>query len=258
MASKYFTVEAKPTIPASLQHAEQFDQHELLFDWTAFQVPRGANKLVNVTALVRPKGDAGPTGNKKAFELIFSKSNTQSLGTINGGSIKRPSNDFLGSVEFAASHYHSQVLTSTMVASLSRGSDAGIVAGPLVLQGDITSGDNVGFDTLYVGAMTTAASSFDFISLNAIAEAGAADAASTQVITMDGTGMDVREHFISGDVLHIGTTVGTPAADSLIGTVASADSATQITLEAVSPTALVDGDILYNIHPIRLVLQFER
>ena len=75
---------------------------------------------------------------------------------------------------------------------------------------------------------------------------------------MDGTSMDVREHFAAGDIVHIGTTVGTPAADSLIGTIASADSTTQITLEAVSPTALVDGDILYNINPIKVILSFER
>ena len=126
----------------------------------------------------------------------------------------------------------------------------------LILAPDPTTGINVGYDKLYVGAV--ASDSFDFTSINAIAEAGAAEAASTQVITMDGTGMDVREHFMDGDIVHIGTSVGSPAADSLIGTVASADSATQITLDAVSATALVDGDILYNIHPIRLVLSFER
>ena len=75
---------------------------------------------------------------------------------------------------------------------------------------------------------------------------------------MDGSSMDVRKHFIAGDVVHIGTSTGTPAADSLIGTIASADSATQITLDAVSPTLLVDGDILYNINPIRIILFFEQ
>ena len=70
--------------------------------------------------------------------------------------------------------------------------------------------------------------------------------------------MDVREHFAAGDIVHIGTSVGTPAADSLIGTIATADSATQVTLNAVSPTALVDGDILYNINPVKIILGFEK
>ena len=98
----------------------------------------------------------------------------------------------------------------------------------------------------------------DFTSINAIAEAGTAGAASTQVITMDGTSMDVQEHFAAGDIVHIGTSAGTPAADSLIGTIASADSATQITLEAASATDLVDGDILYNINPVKIILGFEK
>ena len=255
MASKYFTVEVKPTIAASLQNAAQFANGDVLFDWTSFQVPRGANKLVNVTALVRPKGDAGPTGNPYPFQLVFSKSNTQSLGTVNGGTANRPSNDILGMVEFKAVDYMSAAVDSTQIADLSHGGANPV--GPLVLQGDITTGDNVGYDTLHLGAVCQA-TSMDFISINAIAEDTDAEHANSKVITMDGTGMDVREHFIAGDILHIGTSEGTPAADSLIGTVESADSTTQITLEAVSPTALVDGDLLYNIHPIKLILQFER
>ena len=109
---------------------------------------------------------------------------------------------------------------------------------------------------LYVSAQANGA--FDFTSINAIAESGAADAASTQVITMDGSSMDVRDHFIDGDVVHIGTSVGTPAADSLIGTVASADSATQITLTAANTDAIDEDDIIYNLHPITLVLGFEK
>ena len=129
------------------------------------------------------------------------------------------------------------------------------VGGVVLQNGHAGSGTNVGYDKYYVAGIANGA--FDFRSINAIAEAGSAEAASTQVITMDGTSMDVREHFIDGDVVHIGTSVGTPAADSLIGTIASADSTTQITLDAVSPTDLVDGDILYNIHPIRLILHLE-
>ena len=255
MASKYFTVEVKPTIPASLQHAAQFGSGNVLFDWTSFQVPRGANKLVNITALVRGKGDSTPTSNNKDFQVVFSKSNTQSLGTPNSNAISRPSNDYLGHVDIVAADYMSTIMRSTTVASVGNATGSNVL--PLVIQGDITTGDNVGYDTLYVGSVCHN-TSMDFISINAIAENTDADHADSQEITMDGSSMDVRHHFIAGDVVHIGTSVGTPAADSLVGTIASADSTTQITLEAVSPTDLVDGDILYNIHPIRLVLQFER
>ena len=256
MASKYFTVAVKPTVTASLQHTAAFGSGEVLFDWTSFQVPRGANKLVSATAMVRAKGDATPTANPFGLQLLFSSTNTVSLGTINSAPDHRPSDDFLGFVEFAAASYTAASMQSTAVAVVAKGDDVTNFA-PLILEGNIGTGDNVGYDTIYVGGVTQGA--FDWSSsLNAIAEDTDAEHADSKVITMDGISMDVRAHFIAGDVVHIGTSVGTPAADSLIGTVASADSATQITLNDVSPTALVDGDILYNIHPVKLLLQFER
>jgi hypothetical protein len=251
---KYFTVEKLLTISASDQHSGAATADQLLVDWTAIEIPKGASCLRSATVLIRAKGDATPTENVNAFHLAFSKTNTVSLGSFRAGLDHRPSNDFIGVLNFDAENFSSASLESTAIATL--GTDSAAAAPPLVLQGDPTTGNNVGFDTIYVAMI--AGGSFDFRSINAIAEAGTAGAASTQVITMDGTSMDVREHFAAGDVVHIGTSVGTPAADSLIGTVASADSATQITLTSTSATDLVDGDILYNINPIKIVLGFEK
>jgi len=251
----YFTVEVKPTIAASIQHAAKFSAGLVMWDWLAVQVPKGSSKLVGASLLTRPKGDAGPTANNFPMDLVFSKTNTVSIGTAGAALNKRPTNDLLGLVEFAAGNFGASSMPSTSIATTGWGSSVG--APPIVITPDPTTGDNVGYDTIYVAGVSRHAD-WDFISINAIAEAGAGDAASTQVITMDGTGMDVREHFVDGDVVHIGTSAGTPAADSLIGTIATADSATQITLDAVSPTALVDGDILYNISPIRAILYFEK
>jgi hypothetical protein len=123
----------------------------------------------------------------------------------------------------------------------------------LLLTGSQT-GSSVGYDKLYMAAQANG--SFDFQSVIAIAENTTADTADSQVITTDGS-VNESEVLAVGDVLHIGTSAGTPAADSLIGTVAAvADNL--VTLEAVSPTDLVDGDILYNIHPIRVILHFEK
>ena len=63
--------------------------------------------------------------------------------------------------------------------------------------------------------------------------------------------MDVREHFAVGDVLHAQD-------DAVLGTVASADSATQITLTAANTEAIAENDVIYNINPKKLVLGFER
>tara|TARA_R110002020_G_scaffold91286_1_gene221837 strand:- start:263 stop:1027 length:765 start_codon:yes stop_codon:yes gene_type:complete len=253
--SKYFTTTVKPTVTASLQHTAAFTSGDVLFDWTEFEIPRGASRLIGATVLVRPKGDAGPTANNFGMNLVFSTTNTTSLGTINSAPDNAPSNDFIGHIEFQTTTSYTPGLASTTIGTAGRASNTNTDMAAMVLE-TTTDGTNVGYDKLYVGGI--AAGAFDFISLNANTEDLAAEHADSKVITMDGSGMDVREHFIAGDVIHIGTSVGTPAADSLIGTVASADSATQITLDAVSATSLVDGDIFYNIHPIRIILSFEK
>ena len=42
--SKYFTVEVKPTIPGEHQSTDshQYTSKDVLFDWTSFQIPKGA------------------------------------------------------------------------------------------------------------------------------------------------------------------------------------------------------------------------
>lgn len=247
MASKYFTVEVSPVVAASKQNAGNFGAGVLVADWTAIQIPRGSNMLRSATLLVRPKGDASPTVNNHAFGIAFSKTNTVSLGTVRSSIQNRPSNDFLGIIEFDSGNFSTGTLQSTAVATV--GCDTAQAAPPLVLQGDITTGDNVGFDTIYVAIFSQSADN-TFESINAVNEANFAAGAQT-VITMDGTSMDVREHFAVGDVLHAQD-------DAILGTVASVDSATQITLTAANTEAIDEDDIIYNINPIKLVLGFER
>jgi len=240
-----FTVEKQLTIAASKQHTA-FTSGDLMVDWTALQIPKGASKLLSAVALVRPKGDATPTDNNFGFTLLFSKTNTVSLGTVNAQSTFRPSNDIIGALSFDANNYAVTSLKSTAVATL--GNDSDNPAPPLILQGDPTTGSNVGYDEIYVAML--AEGSFDFTSINAVNETGFSAGAQT-VITMDGTGMDVREHFAVGDVLHAQD-------DAVLGTVASADSATQLTLTAANTDAIAEDDIIYNINPVKIILGFEK
>ena len=200
--SKYFTVDVKPTIAASLQHAAAFTAGDVLFDWTEFEIPRGGSRLMAVTALVRPKGDAGPTPNNFPMSLIFGKSGS-SIGDANSVAFltTKQTNDVFGSMEIATSDYigpDSAVSTSCLSVAHSDAHTKSIVFNPSSTS--ITTGANVGYDKYYIAGIANGA--LDFRSINALAEAGAAEAASTQVITMDGTSMDVREHFIDGDVVH--------------------------------------------------------
>jgi len=257
----YFNVTVKPEIPASLQHASAFSAGDVLFGWVSFEIPKGGAKLIGATMMIRPKGNSSPSHNQFGAYLVFATNDNQTIGTINGGAAKEPSNDFIGFVEFDDHTSFANSMNSTSVAVSGRAASDNAPHPSIVFareDGSEGQGSSVGYDKFYMRGLANGA--IDFTSINGIAEAGAADAASTQVITMDdlsaGTTMDCTEHFIAGDVLHIGTTVGAPAADSLIGTVASV-TAQQITLEAVSPTELVDGDVVYNLNPIRILLHFE-
>ena len=251
MKDRYFSVEVKPTIPASKQNSAAFGAGDVLFDWVEFEIPKGTSRLIGATMITRPKGNATPTGNKFGSFLVFSKTNTVSYGTVNSAPTKTPSNDYLGFLELEDTTSFT-LGSGTNIGMSGRASNTSSQAN-LLLTGSQT-GTNVGYDKLYMAAQANGL--FDFRSVIAIAEDTDADDAASQVITTDGS-VDESQILAVGDVLHIGTTVGTPAADSLIGTVAAvADNL--VTLEAVSPTDLVDGDILYNINPIRVILHFEK
>jgi len=258
----YFTVEVKPTMAASLLQTAAFGNGDILFPWTAFDVPKGGAKLVGATVLTRPKGDSGPSGNNFGMDLIFSKTNDQQFGPVNGSPYNAPTNDLLGVIGITTGHtgHWARSGTSTCVATSSAGGagqPAAIVFSNLSGQ-DVISGteasrvaSNVGYDRFYVSALASAA--FNFTSINTIETTEAASA----TIHCDGSGMDLREHFLPGDVLHCATTVGAASADDVIGTVKTVDSATNITLTATAETTHVDGTIIMNIHPIRVILHFE-
>jgi len=252
MINKFFTVEKRLTIAASKQHAA-FAAGDVMVDWTALQIPKGASKLLCATALIRPKGDANPTDNNFAFCLVFSKTNTVSLGTANDPVAHGPSNDFIGALDFDTANYGVTSLQSTAIAHL--GHDSANPTTPLIVQGDPTTGDNVGFDTIYVGMIANG--SFDFTSINVINDA---DINSTEVtdVVMAGSSMDVREHFAVGDVLHAQD-------DVLLGTVKSITDAatgpitlTSATSGAGDATTVANGDTIYNINPIKIILGFEK
>ena len=70
----YFQVEAKPYILPSEQHANDALTNTLcLADWTEFEIPNGAARLIGMTIIYRGKNgqDVAPTD----FEIIWAKGN---------------------------------------------------------------------------------------------------------------------------------------------------------------------------------------
>ena len=248
---KYFTSTAIPTIPASLQHAT-ITTGKVLFNWTELEVPKGSSALRGITILVRPKGNATPTSNRVPMQLLFSKTDTVSLGTIGGNPDKSPSNDFIGRIEIEVENYSHGNLLSTAVATSGKASNSGTDLTPIVLTGDPTSGTNVGYDKIYVGAISTG--TFDGESINTVA----ATAAAGTTVVCNGTSFDNTNHFLPGDVLQSATTVGANDADTVMGTIASVTNGTTLELTTTSLDSFVDGTILINQNPIRIICSFEK
>ena len=251
MKDRYFTVEVKPTVTASKQHIGVFTAGDVLFDWTEVQIPKGTSRCIGASMLVRPKGNATPTANNFGAELLFSKTNTQTLGTINGTPDKVPSNDFLGLLEIETeTSYPLSTLKSTTVGMAGRASNTSTQANVLITPSQ--TGDNVGFDKFYLGGLAGGAHFFTtIIRLNDASGNMDVSVAGTTIAT-DGSSMDIRNHFIAGDILHAHD-------DAVIGTVASVTDATDLELTAnFTADALADDDFVYNIHPIRIILFFEK
>jgi len=249
---KFFTVTKKIEVAASAQHAAVIGAGDVVADWQAIQIPRGSACLRSITMLVRPKGDATPTDNNIAADIVFSKTNTVSLGAANEVAAHNPNPDIIGLIEFETGNYGSAALQSTAIATTSSQGDTEAATVPLILEGITTSGDNVGYDTVYIGIV--AKGTFDFrtiIRLNDSSSNMDVSVAGTTIAT-DGSSMDIREHFAAGDVLYAFD-------DAVIGTVSSVTDATDLELTSnFTAGTLADDDYVYNFHPITLVLGFEK
>ena len=258
MYNKYFTVEVKPTVPtvAAGQHAA-FADGDVLFDWTSFDIPKGASKLVGVVMEVRSKGDAGATVNKFPIDLLFAKSlvgsttgatpglsDPVSLGTSNSAMTTSTIPTMIGHVEMAATGFAPSV-DGTAICTTGRTPQD---ACNIVLEGVPESGTNVGYDKIWVGGL--AKDAVDFTSLTQINN-GTLDAAS---FTTNGT--DPRLFLAVGDFVTATTTADT-AVSKALGTVKSM-TATNITIEETTENAIVNDDFIYNRNPIKLILSFEK
>jgi len=258
---KYFTVEVKPTMPASVQHAEAYANTEILFDWTSFEVPKGPSRLVGITALVRGIDGADQAGTID-MELFYAKTRDNgatappTLGTT-GAAVSSSGwqNHMLGRTRIDASGHSEQgdlVYMNVMSAGHGNALTAATQAG-LVLQGEPDSGSSVGYDTLYIAGISKGALDF---STTVLARGG--EAAGVRVVETDkgsDNDPDAELIFAPGDVLHSAT-------NDVLGTVKSiaafGSSKQDITFTAPTTDIIADNEEIYNINPITLILQFEK
>ena len=273
---KFFNVEVKPTILAS-KLATVYGSGDVVFDWHAIDVPKGASKLMGVTAIMRQKH--GTAGNEIPFQLVYAKSINNvapsSLGTVNAtASGTGYYNNVIGKSTFTANDYMSDILDNGVtVVALAQGG-ASSEKPSIVLEGEPNSGTNVGYDKLYVGMIAEGA--FDFTTAAEISRAITIADNTGSFVDADVEGTALNLVFSPGDVIHA-------ADDIIIGEVDTVDAAAMTFKFGGEATAsetnytvpanlaafvtqngagtagdLADGDELINVNPIKIILHFEK
>ena len=245
MISKYFNSPViTPVLTGAAMHAA-FAEGAALFDWISFEIPKGTARLTGATITIRPKGDAAPTHQPAGVDLVFAKDTAVSatpatIGALNAAAFLTPRHDIIGTLPAVAADI---VGGATAVISTS-------AASPIVLEGEPSTGANVGYDKYWMAGV--AAGAIDFTTITRINDGDIDSSSPGTTLVMDGSSMDIREHFIAGDVL-------VAHDDAAIGTVASLTNATTLELtEAIATSVLEDDDYVYCKNPIKIILHFEK
>jgi len=238
---KYSLVTIRPTV-SHLFHAASGGA-DVLWDWHAFEIPKGACLVKSISGTVI--GIDGAAGGEQDFKLWFAKSINgvapATFGTVHAANTAADTAAFRRNVigfSFidASAVDDADALIGYHVFG-SRGEES-LEAPNMMLQGDPAYASTEGYQTIWVAA-ETAGSAMDFgteVDLNMAGH----QAASTTAVQITTSGTDPRLVFQPGDIVqgHTGT---------VTMEVVSVDSATTMTVKDVS--AQID-------HQEHLILQY--
>tara|TARA_R100001463_G_scaffold94820_1_gene149445 strand:- start:1079 stop:1867 length:789 start_codon:yes stop_codon:yes gene_type:complete len=261
--TKYFNVDVIPDCIAgdvsNNNGTVDIDAGDIIFNWTAVDVPKGSCLLKSVAAYVNAQDGSYSAGSLADYELVLAKSINgvapPSLGNIGaaqttGGSIR---NHVIGGVrlESAAGAGTLTKLAFGVVytSSINGGADTNI--GPnIVIDLEPESGTNVGYDKLYVAGFQASARKWG---TGVLLNEGNIDAsaAPTNSITVDGT--DATKMFSVGDQVYVHD-LDTP----IPGTLTEVTTNTLTFSETNNTVDIDENDELLNANPIRLKFGFER
>jgi len=277
MNKKYFTVEVKPPIDADLlDHSALASDDDVIFSWTPFEVPRGASRLLNVTA--RVAGTDG-TAQHHPFQLLFAKSkidattgvmsNPASIGEYNTVATAIKSlNQIIGGIKIEAIDYMCQSLVGCSVASTgnsvaANGANIDMVLMPSggartkYLNGSTLTDIPAGQDILWVAGIACGA--FDF---RTTVESDNGEVISATATTIHTDVKNANLVFSVGDVIQevdntiIGTITAIGAADSVdVDLTVDRGNAGR---ETAGRQTLADNVKIYHRNPITLELSFEK
>jgi len=256
---KYFAVEVKPVVDVAALHAGNIADAEILFDWAAFDVPKGASKLIGIT--VRYQGKNGAAYTPTDIELFFAKTiNKTAPGTMgdDGAAVDTYGwfPNIIGKTYIDASNGSNDgnlIMGNIIVSATPGGGTSGQsnanntpITNGLVLQGEPDSGVNVGYDKLYVSAIAKGTHNWGASTM----ECGSGLATTSPVLAVTDLS-PILSGIGPGDVLR-------DEDNNLLGTVKTVDSSTQMTMEDNLGNASAAGKLVYNTCPVTLILSFEK
>lgn len=240
----YFTVTVKPYIAPSDQALGIFADNDVLFNWTEFNVPKGANKLIGAIALIRGTDGAAQSA---AFNFYIAKSingiQPGNIGTVHAtANGTQYQNSLIGG--FLIEEADALTGLDIMSVGMGRFSRASFVS--QVLEGEPDSGTNVGYDKLYL-ASTVVDGTPNFASTVQVDGTQAGGASTLTVKTTS-----ALTNFAPGDILE-------DEDKDKIGTVSKVNSSTEILFDSNGLIALAENNKdIYNTQPVTIILSFER
>ncbi len=248
--NKFFNLEVKPTLLASLQSAGAFADGDVLIDWHAFDIPNGGNLLRDAFMVTKTVNGVRQT---HAVEVFFARDvGGVAPGTLGTNNATANGNQYQSHlIGFLSSEEASDTATTLDISTIQRliHTDATLkygLAPNLVLQGEPNTGTLKGYSRIYVG-ITSIDGTPNF--------AGTVQCDGIQAVGLKGITVKTTSallNFGAGDILY-------DEDDRLLGTVKTVASATEITLTGTGiQNATVDDKDVYPYSPIRLQLSFER
>ena len=258
---KYFNVDVIPDCIAGdvsdNNGSDDIGAGDIIFGWTAVDVPKGSCMLRSITAYVNAEDGAYASGSLTDYELIFARS-------ING--VEPPSLGDIGAAQTACGALrHHYVAGVRLESEAAKGTLSKAAFGVMYMQtatGQTTftpstnvvidlepdSGTNVGYDKLYVAGLQVAARNYG----TAVLANGAVDASSAQATEVVVDGVDARKIFSVGDTVYV-FDLDTP----IPGTLTKVEELKLTFSEANTTVDIANNDELLTANPIRIKLGFE-
>ena len=258
--NKYFNVDVIPDCIAGdvseNNGTANIGAGDILFDWTAVDVPKGSSMLRSIAAYAN--GEDGAIANSTSdIELVFAKSVNgvapPSIGVTNGvqtagGALRHHFVGFARLEGTAATGTMSKLAFG--VGYMNSSTNPTGFGLPLVIDLEPISGTNVGYDTLYVAAFLVTARNYGtgvFLNESNI------DASTNPTNTIIVDGVDATKIFSVGDQVYV------MDLDTPIPGVLTKVEPLLLTFSETNNTVDIDeDDELLNANPIRFKFGFEK